>query len=113
MPHPYAMPMRMLVKLVMCACLAAATLAEPAAARPVLDQDSGQDAASQRRQRGQILPVREIERRVVPRMPGAQYLGFDFDPGSDIYTLKFLRNGSVIWLDVDGRTGRILRKTGN
>jgi hypothetical protein len=113
MPDPYAMPMRMLVKSVMCACLAAATLAGSAAALPVRDQDSGQEAASQRRQRGQNLPVREIERRVVPRMPGAQYLGFDYDPSSDIYTLKFLRNGSVIWVDVDGRSGRILRRTGN
>ena len=114
MPDPYAMPMRMLVKPVLCVCLAAAMPAGFAGAQPLrVVQDSGQDAASQRRQRGQNLPVREIERRVVPRMPGAQYLGFDFDPGTDIYTLKFLRNGSVIWIDVDGRTGRILRKSGN
>lgn len=114
MPGPYAMPMRMLVKSVICACLAAAALAGPGMAEPMrLAQDSSQDAASQRRQRGQNLPVREIERRVVPRMPGAQYLGFDYDPDTDIYTLKFLRNGSVIWVDVDGRTGRILRRTGS
>lgn len=114
MPGAYAMPMRMLVKPVMCVWLAAMMLACPAGAQPLrAAQDSSQDAASQRRQRGQNLPVREIERRVVPRMPGAQYLGFDFDPGSDIYTLKFLRNGSVIWIDVDGRTGRILRKSGD
>lgn len=114
MPDPYAMPMRMLVHSVLCACLAATVLALPGAAQPLPEaQDSGQDAASQRRLRGQNLPVREIERRVVPRMPGAQYLGFDYDPGTDIYTLKFLRNGSVIWVDVDGRTGRILRRTGS
>ncbi|MBO9621421.1 MAG: hypothetical protein J7500_01785 [Sphingomonas sp.] len=114
MPDPYAMPMRMLVEPVLCACLAATTLAAPVVAQPVPEvQDSGQDAASQRRLRGQNLPVREIERRVVPRMPGAQYLGFDYDPGTDIYTLKFLRNGSVIWVDVDGRSGRILRRTGS
>jgi hypothetical protein len=114
MPGAYAMPMRMLVKPVMCACLAAATFAGPSPAEPPREhQDSGQGAASQRRVRGQNLPVREIERMVVPRMPGAQYLGFDYDPGSDIYTLKFLRNGSVIWVDVDGRTGRILRRTGS
>ena len=25
------------------------------------------------------MPLREIERRVIPTMKGAQYLGFDFD----------------------------------
>ncbi|UZK65659.1 hypothetical protein [Sphingomonas sp. M1-B02] len=104
----------MLVKTVLSACLAATTLAGGVAAEPARDgQDHGQDAASQRRQQGQNLPVREIERRVVPRVPGSQYLGFDFDPATDIYTLKFLRNGSVIWVEVDGRTGRIVRRTGD
>jgi hypothetical protein len=116
MPDPYAMSMLMVGNPVLCACLAAflspaaAAWAEPGQA---LVQDHDQDAASQRRLRGSGMPVREIERRVVPRMPGAQYLGFDYDPGSEVYTLKFLRNGSVIWVDVDGRDGRILRRSGN
>ncbi len=55
---------------------------------------------------GETFPLREIERRVVPTVPGSQYLGFDYDPQTNIYTLKFLRNGSVIWVDVDGRTGQ-------
>lgn len=114
MPRPYAKSMRMLVKSVLPACLAATVLAAPAPAEPRTElQDRGQDAASERRQRGTGLSVREIERRVVPRMPGAQYLGFDYDPATDIYTLKFLRNGSVIWVDVEGRSGRILRRTGS
>jgi len=118
MPGPYAMPMPMLVKPVLCACLAAMSLAGVASAQPSRagverGQDRGQGAASQRRQLGQNLPVREIERRVIPRMPGAQYLGFDYDPSTDIYTLKFLRDGSVIWVDVDGRSGRIVRRSGN
>ncbi|WP_213982516.1 hypothetical protein [Sphingomonas sp. dw_22] len=118
MRRPYAMPMPMLVKPVLCACLAAMSLAGIASAHPLqpgmdIGQDRSQGAASQRRQLGQNLPVREIERRVIPRMPGAQYLGFDYDPSTDIYTLKFLRNGSVIWVDVDGRSGRIVRRSGN
>ena len=72
-----------------------------------------QQRARQARRDGRIMPVPEIERRVVPMMKGAQYLGFDFDPDGGIYTLKFLRNGSVIWVDVDGRTGTIVRRTGN
>jgi hypothetical protein len=62
------------------------------------------------RRDGRMLSIREIERRVVPTMPRAQYLGFDFDGGA-VYTLKFLRNGNVIWVDVDARTGQVLGKT--
>ncbi|WP_156404881.1 hypothetical protein [Sphingomonas sp. Root241] len=114
MAGPYAMRMKMLAKPVLCACLAGLSLVGSADARVLsIGQDSNQEAANQRRQRGQNLPVREIERRVIPRVPGAQYLGFDYDPGTDIYTLKFLRNGSVIWVDADGRTGNIIRRTGN
>ncbi|WP_277317533.1 hypothetical protein [Sphingomonas sp. AOB5] len=105
--------MAMLVKPVLIACLAASALAGGTALGARDWQDGGQEAASQRRQTGGLLPLRVIEARVKPMMPGAQYLGFDFDPQTNIYTLKFLRNGSVIWVDVDGRTGRILRKTGN
>jgi len=104
----------MLVKPVFCACLAALSLVGSADARVWPEgQDSNQEAASQRRLKGQNLPVREIERRVVPRMPGAQYLGFDYDSATDVYTFKFLRNGSVIWVDADGRTGNIIRRTGD
>jgi hypothetical protein len=61
---------------------------------------------------GHILPLRDIERRVLPGMAGAQYIGFDFDSQSGVYTLKFLRNGSVIWVDVDGRSGQIIGRSG-
>jgi hypothetical protein len=106
--------MAMLVKPVLVACLSvlALTGADARDLSRVAGQDGGQEAASQRRQQGGLLPVREIERRVVPTMGGAQYLGFLFDPQTNIYTLKFLRNGSVIWVDVDGRSGRVLRRTG-
>ncbi len=62
---------------------------------------------------GRVLPLREIERRVVPTMQGAQYIGFDFDSGTGIYTLKFLRDGNVIWVDVDGRSGQVIGRVGN
>lgn len=60
---------------------------------------------------GRLLPLPEIERRVLPKMPGAQYLGVDIDVDSGIYTLKFLRNGLVIWVDVDGRSGQIVGRS--
>jgi hypothetical protein len=110
MPEPYVRPMRMLVNLVFCVALTAA--AGPAVAHP---RDHEQDRrlvriAAQRNT--QNLPIKEIERRVIPSMGDATYLGFLWDPATNIYTLKFLRNGSVIWVDVDARTGRIVRRSG-
>lgn len=110
MPGTHGRPMKMVVNPVLCACLAAILL--PVAAFAAPDGDLRQDPSA-RRNGGSGVSVREIERRVIPRMPGAQYLGFDYDPSTDVYTLKFLRNGSVIWVDVDGRTGAIVRRSGN
>ena len=66
--------------------------------------------AFEARRQGRLMPLREIERRIVPRMNGAQYLGVELDDG--IYTFKFLRDGNVVWLFVDGRSGQILRQMG-
>jgi hypothetical protein len=88
----------------------AATLVLIAPADAQRRRDDQQQALRARRD-GRIMPVPEIEHRVLPAMRGAQYLGFDFDPDGAIYTLKFLRNGQVIWVDVDGRSGRIIGRT--
>ena len=113
MADPYAKAMNMWAK----AVLGVSAALMPLAGAPVFSapsvQDSVQEAARQRRLQGQLLPAREIERRVIPQVPKSQYLGFDFDPSSDVYTLKFLRNGSVIWVEVDGRTARVIRRMGN
>ncbi len=98
------------------ALIAVATLAGSIAA-PVCahasDQRRGdQMRAFEARRDGQMLPLREIERRVVPMMAGAQYIGVNYDDDARIYTLKFLRNGSVIWVDVDARSGHIIGRTG-
>ncbi len=77
-----------------------------------LQRRDQQDAFRAMRE-GRILPLRDIENRVLPRMKGSQYIGFDFDSGSGIYTLKFLRDGIVIWVEVDGRSGQIIGRTGN
>jgi hypothetical protein len=50
---------------------------------------------------------------VLPTMKGAQYIGVDLEMPSGVYTLKFLRDGNVIWVDVDGRSGQIIGRTGN
>ena len=60
---------------------------------------------------GRILPLPEIERRVIPTMKDAQYIGFDLELPSGVYTLKFLRDGNVIWVDVDGRSGKVIGRS--
>ena len=86
----------------------------PAAAMPAdpCQQRGDQDRAFKARTEGRILPLPEIERRVVPMMRGAQYLGPDFDSERGIYTLKFLRDGTVIWVMVDARSGQVVGRTG-
>ena len=85
----------------------------PAAALPCLQRNGNdQNRAWEERKTGRILPLPDIERRVMPMMAGAKYLGPELDPDSGIYTLKFLRNGTVIWVKVDGRTGQIIGRIG-
>lgn len=80
-------------------------VAEPA-------QSRDQDAALAARRQGRTLPLAEIQRRVVPTVKDARYLGFDFDSATAVYTLKFLRNGSMIWVMVDGRSGNVIGRSG-
>ena len=107
MREPHGRRMKMLAKPVICACLAAITLSATGFAHPLRDHNQDRQATRQ----SQTLSVREIERRVVPKVPGAQYLGFDYDPGMEVYTLKFLRNGQVIWVTVEGSTGDIIKRS--
>jgi hypothetical protein len=55
-----------------------------------------------------VLSSNEVARRIVPTMPGMQYLGPEYDPVAMAYRLKFIRNGRVVFVDVDARTGRII-----
>ncbi len=70
------------------------------------------DTAYSAAKSGSILPFPEIKHRVMPRMGGASLMGFDYDDRSAVYTLKLMRGGSVIWVDVDARTGTILGRSG-
>ncbi len=74
------------------------------------EQDRARDAA----QRGDVRPLRSIENGIVPgmRARGANYIGQEFDGESNRYRLKFMRGNSVIWVDVDGRTGAIIGQAG-
>ncbi len=57
---------------------------------------------------GAVRSLRDIERRVLPTKPGTQYLGPEYDPSAMVYRLKFIRDGRVMFVDVDARTGQVL-----
>lgn len=59
---------------------------------------------------GQVKPLREIEQRIVPRMRGMQYLGPEYDSIAQVYRLKFIDKDRVIFVDVDARSGEIIRQ---
>ena len=58
---------------------------------------------------GSVRPLRDIEQKVLPSMKGAQYLGPEYDPVAQAYRLKFIREGRVIFVDVDARSGQVIR----
>ncbi len=73
-----------------------------------------QDMAFAARESGSLMPLRQIESGIVPDMKrrGADYIGAELDVGYARYRLKFVRDGSVIWIDVDGRTGAVVARAG-
>lgn len=86
--------------------IAASLLASPALA----DRPRDQDRAFEATRHGRSMPLPMIERRVMPFMGGADYLGPEFR--GETYRLKFMRDGRVIWVDVDAATGRIIGRSG-
>ena len=74
-------------------------------------QRSDQGAARKEAQAGHILKSREIEARVLPMMGRAEYLGFAYDSTAMAYRLKFIREGRVLFVDVDAKSGRIIQKS--
>ena len=109
--------------LVLSLCVASVAVATPAIARPDHrpaneiarlawdDRPRDQDRAFRAQREGRSMPLPLLERRVIPRMGGADYLGPEMRGGT--LRMKFLDRGKVIWVDVDPRTGRILDKAGD
>ena len=87
------------------AALAVGLASAPALADPPRDADKAFEATQQ----GRSMPLPQLERRVMPFMGGADYLGPELN--GSVYRFKFMQNGRVIWVDVDGRTGRIIRRS--
>jgi len=91
--------------------LAAVVLASaPAAAERRMPE---QDAIRNGVRSGNIRPYQEMRARAQDRAGGGQMIGSEFDPGTGRYRFKFQRGSSVIWVDMDGRTGRELGRTGD
>jgi Ni/Co efflux regulator RcnB len=104
------------MKRILASLAAAALLAGPivavdaqAQSRDRQPQRGEQESARAQMQAGRNLPIREIEQRILPRMRGDEYLGFEYDPAAQAYRLKFIREGRLIWVDVDAQTARVLR----
>jgi len=107
-------------RVLLAAIVAASLTGVPADARPRPDSSRQVQSDQQRptrdadrafrdTQQGRSMPLPQIERRVMPFMGGADYLGPEISGGS--YRLKFMQNGRVIWVDVDGQSGRIIRRS--
>jgi hypothetical protein len=73
--------------------------------RPAREQQRAFEAIRE----GRSMPLPQLERRVLPFMGGADYLGPELNGA--IYRFKFMQNGRVIWIDVDGQSGRIIRRS--
>ena len=90
--------------LLFAAALAAGLTSVPALAGKPRDADKAFEATQQ----GRSMPLPQLERRVMPLMPGADYLGPELN--GETTRMKFMRNGRVIWVDVDGQ-GKIIRRS--
>ena len=82
---------------------------------PAVPAHAGPGGAQEKARRdlraGNVRSLPEIERAVVPRMQDAQYIGPEYDPAAYVYRLKFIKDGHVIFIDVDARTGQVIRQS--
>ena len=76
--------------------------------RPRGREISDQEHARYQRESGQNRSFEELFRRASSIGRG-EYLGVEPDISRNIYRFKFMRpSGNVVWVDMDGRTGREL-----
>lgn len=69
-----------------------------------------QQQARKQMSAGKVMKLREIEAIILPQMRGMEYIGPEYFEDSKIYRLKFIDDGDVIFVDVDARTGAIVRR---
>ena len=93
------------------ALIVAAVLAAASPALADRNRVPEQDALRNGVRAGEYLPYPEMRARAQGRVDG-QMIGSEFDPGTGRYRFKFQRGQSVIWMDMDGRTGREVGRVG-
>jgi hypothetical protein len=96
--------MTSLRNLILAAVILGGLTSAPALADPPRDANR----AFQGVREGRSMPLPQLERRVIPLMGGADYLGPELN--GDTTRFKFIQNGRVIWVDVDGQ-GRVVRRS--
>src|SRR5690242_2183229 len=112
--------MTMLRTLLLAVAAVAGLSSAPALAERPRDRDSRMETPNPTPEReqqrafeatrdGRSMPLPQLERRVLPFMGGADYLGPELN--GTVYRFKFMQNGRVIWVDVDGQSGRIIRRS--
>lgn len=101
------------MKSIVASCLAATLIVSGFAAPLAHAQQTRTEQGEARKEMkaGNVLSLRQIERRVLPTMKGSEYLGPAYDSTAMAYRLKFIRDGQVMFVDVDARTGRILGRS--
>jgi hypothetical protein len=107
MPFPYAMSMKMMRTILLSSLGAVSVLALLSPVADAGDRRDEQDAARRAMLDGQVMPFGQIKRRVDGQMGDATYVGSEFNPSSNRYRLKYVKDGKVVWVDADGRTGDI------
>lgn len=90
--------------------LTLAALSANAAPVSAFAPKADQQSARKQMNDGKVMSLRQIEGIILPRMKGMEYLGPEFDQDAKIYRLKFVDDGRVIFVDVDARSGAVVRQ---
>ena len=85
----------------------ALALAAPFAAHAEPGGEQGE--ARKEMRAGNVRSLREIEQRIKAQLPGMEFLGSAYDPAGMAYRLRFIREGRVVDVDVDARSGKVIR----
>lgn len=92
--------------------LIAVALAVGGVNAPGAAQERGDQGQARKEMRaGNVQSLRDIERRILPQMKSSEYLGPEYDAAAMAYRLKFIRDGRVIFVDIDARSGKVLRRS--
>ena len=106
-------PMKRSHSLALIFTVTALWLAVPGLQAQGFARNNEQDEARENMLDRKVMPFSIIKRRTESAMQDeATYVGIAPSPREGIYRMQFLRkDGRVIWVDVDGKTGNIIART--